>query len=205
MIAIINPASGPGSGPNEQWANGINALRAAGIKVVGYVATGYGSDSLTGVEAQIGNYASWYKIDGVFFDEMANSNGAGNCPSGCTIQQYYSSLVKFSSGVGYKLTVGNPGTSADRSLYGIMSILVIYEAPGNAAISQIQNSALGNRSEFGYIGIGVGFGSAQEKSYANYVGWIYMTDLCTGQSVSFCNPYDGLPSYFSSLVSSLSR
>jgi len=204
IIAIINPANGPGSGPNEQWTDGIKALRTSGIEVVGYVATGYGSLSIASVEAQVQNYSSWYKLDGIFFDEMASSNGTGNCPFSCTMQQYYRALVVYSAGLGYRLTIGNPGGTPDMSFNGIMSVLVIYEGSGSAAVSEIKNFAQGNKSDYGYISIGVGFNSTEEKSYSNYVGWIYMTDYCTGESVNVCNPYDGLPSYFGSLVSSLS-
>lgn len=205
IIAIINPASGPGSGPSEQWASGIDSLRAAGIKVVGYVATGYGYIYLSDVESQIQDYSSWYHVDGIFFDEMANSNGSGTCPSACTLQQYYSDLVSYAGNLGYKLTIGNPGSSTDPSFNKIMSILVIYENSGSAAISSVQSStaAYGNKTAFGVIDIGVPMNSTLETSYSSYVGWIYMTDYCTGVSVSVCNPYDGLPSYFSTLVANL--
>jgi hypothetical protein len=205
IIAIINPDSGPGAGQNDQWTDGINSLRNAGITVVGYVATGYGGDSLPAVESQIQSYSSWYKIDGIFFDEMANTNSSGNCPNGCTIQQYYQDLVSYSASVGYKLTIGNPGTYADHSLKGIMSVLVIYESEGDVSNATLQSSTAdyNNRTSYGVIAIGVGWSSSQESAYSSYVGWIYMTDYCTGQSVSVCNPYAGLPSYFASLVSSL--
>src|SRR5579883_1192685 len=42
VVAIINPSNGPGSyDPN--YASGITSLKQAGIIVLGYVFTGYGS------------------------------------------------------------------------------------------------------------------------------------------------------------------
>ena len=205
MIAIVNPASGPGDGPSSQWANGIDQLRSVGVKVVGYVASGYGAEPLTAAESQIQDYSKWYHVDGIFFDEMANNNGSGSCPSSCTLQQYYQDLVSYSSSVGYNLTIGNPGSATLPSYEGIMSILVIYENSGLAPLNTLQASTAdpANRNSYASISIGVGLNSTQEISSAKYVAWIYMTDICTGQSVSACNPYDGLPSYFSSLVSNL--
>lgn len=204
ITAIINPDSGPGSAASPRWASGIAGLEAAGITVVGYVATGYGEDPIGAVEAQIQSYSSWYKLDGVFFDKMANSNGTGACPTNCTLQQYYRDLSNFAGSVGLATTIGNPGTNIDPSFEGIMNVLVICENMGKASAGFIQSSTTGyNRSDFACISIGVGFNGTQEKLYSNYVGWIYMTDYCSGESVSVCNPYDGLPSYFSSLVSNL--
>ena len=204
IVAIINPDSGPGSGASDQWANGIDELRSAGITVIGYVPTGYGTDPLSTVESQVQDYSSWYRLSGIFFDEMANDNGTGNCPWTCTVQQYYQDLVSYSSTVGYNFTVGNPGMSTDPSFHGIMSVLLIYENSGSPSSYALKSATMGyDKSRYASISIGVGLNSTAEISSASYVGWIYMTNACTGRSVSVCNPYNGLPSYFSELVSNL--
>ena len=41
VIAVVNPANGPGSAINAGYVAGIGRLVDAGIKVIGYVATGY--------------------------------------------------------------------------------------------------------------------------------------------------------------------
>lgn len=204
IIAIVNPDSGPGSSFNGSYSASIQELRSVGIKVVGYVATGYGSNYLSDVESQIQTYSSWYHLDGIFFDEMADANGSGSCPSACTIQQYYGNLSSYASRSGYSISIGNPGQNTVQSLKGIMKITVIYENSGNSPLATIQSSTEGfSRSAFAYIAIGVGLNSSLTRSYGDYVSWVYTTDLCTGQSVSVCNPYAGLPSYFSTLLSSL--
>ncbi len=207
MIAIINPDSGPVSNPAAQWVTGIDQLRLAGISVIGYVATGYGTTPVSTVEEQIHEYSTFYPgLNGIFFDEMANFNGTGSCSSSCTMQQYYQDLVNYSSSIGFNLSVGNPGSTSIPSLNGIMNILIIYENFGSPSPGMLQRATMGyNRNSYGAISIGVGLNATQELSSTSYAGWIYMTDLCTGQSVSACNPYDGLPSYFSSLVSNLAR
>ena len=42
-LAIINPASGPGSSPASNYVSQVAACRSAGVDVVGYVHTSYGS------------------------------------------------------------------------------------------------------------------------------------------------------------------
>src|SRR5437867_9232398 len=41
IIAVINPNSGPGAASDASYVTGIKAFQAAGIVVLGYVATGY--------------------------------------------------------------------------------------------------------------------------------------------------------------------
>ena len=74
---IVNPASGPGSGsqPDGNYQSCIPKLKQASSNVVavGYVPTGYGSDSQSGVTQQIATYAGWgsaYRPQGIFFDEV---------------------------------------------------------------------------------------------------------------------------------------
>src|SRR5438876_3971609 len=47
VIAIINPANGPGFYEDPNYAAGIRKLADAGIRVVGYVATGWGGNGPT--------------------------------------------------------------------------------------------------------------------------------------------------------------
>ena len=43
----MNPNSGPGYSPNPNYVTAVRDAQAAGIAVVGYVYTGYGTRSLT--------------------------------------------------------------------------------------------------------------------------------------------------------------
>ncbi len=75
VVAIVNPSDGPGSSKNSGYTTGIAALQAAGIKVIGYVATGYGSHSIASMEAEMDPWKSFYPtLQGIFFDEQSNSD-----------------------------------------------------------------------------------------------------------------------------------
>src|SRR5581483_10347642 len=76
IVAIVNPASGPGSSKDSNYATGIANLKSAGVVVIGYVSTAYTGRSLTAVEGDIDRWHSWYpNLDGIFFDEQTNWAG----------------------------------------------------------------------------------------------------------------------------------
>src|SRR5438093_12400260 len=83
VVAIINPDNGPGSSRDSNYVSGIQKLHSAGVVVLGYDATGYGSNSLSSVKSVMNTWKSLYNIDGIFFDEMANWSG---------LESYYSNL-----------------------------------------------------------------------------------------------------------------
>ena len=71
-VAVMNPDSGPGAGQNPNYVGAVQSAEAAGINVVGYVYTSYGSRSIAAVESDISNYYSWYPdLDGIFLDEAS--------------------------------------------------------------------------------------------------------------------------------------
>src|SRR6267143_1384422 len=73
IIAVINPNNGPGGSSDSNYVQGVKNFQAAGIIVLGYVATGYASHAMSNLDAQINSYKSWYKVNGIMFDEMANN------------------------------------------------------------------------------------------------------------------------------------
>jgi len=123
-IAIANVANGPSNGVDPNWATAIRNAHNAGVKVLGYVDTGY--LGVTGRLTRIRETSTaawvaqteidvnaWYQlygpnIDGIFFDDVLNTCGP---TSGST--QYSDLYHEFSVYVKrYRvgaLTVDNPG------------------------------------------------------------------------------------------------
>src|SRR5712691_12740193 len=80
-LAIINPNSGPGPTADPNYAAQVTHTRAAGITVIAYVYTSYGSRSAATVEADIDAYYAQYPdLDGIFIDEVS---------SDCGLEPYY--------------------------------------------------------------------------------------------------------------------
>lgn len=188
FIAVINPNSGPGSSLDSNYAQGIKNLQAAGVKVLGYVDTAYGTDSISSVEADVNLYHTWYGVDGIMFDDMTNQVGYETYYS--TLSSYVHSLIPGST------TMGNPGTSVPTSFIGTLDVLCIYESTGYPSLSFITYPGY-SPSNFAVIAIGVPLDTSFLASVSGVVAWVYATDA------NLPNPYDVLPSYFTSEVAML--
>jgi hypothetical protein len=74
FTAIINPDSGPDSGPpNFNYEIGLNTLRNGCVTILGYIHTAYGTRSLDEVKADIDLYDKYFDIHGIFVDETSSS------------------------------------------------------------------------------------------------------------------------------------
>lgn len=66
ITAIMNPNNGPSDAVNTDYTSAVNAFRAAGGKVIGYVSTQYGARDAAVVLAEVNAYQNFYQIDGIF-------------------------------------------------------------------------------------------------------------------------------------------
>ena len=103
--AIVNPNSGPGTAPDQNYVKAIANLHASGGTVIAYVSSSYGNRRLSDVTKDINTYLALYKVDGFFIDEMTNDSTAAHI-------QYYQSVYNYIKGLSPKYTVtGNPRTN----------------------------------------------------------------------------------------------
>jgi chitodextrinase len=139
-IVVANPFSGPGKDFDPNYAQAISEARAAGITVLGYVATGYlGS---TGRATRLGEttplawlaqsqqeVALWYELyggyglGGVFLDEVQNVCGPSNSYSGAyrALDQSIKSLHRGA------FTVINPGIGTEECYADIADVSLTFE------------------------------------------------------------------------------
>jgi hypothetical protein len=187
FLVIINPNSGPGSAKDSSYATGIQQLQAAGIIVLGYVDTAYAADSISSVEANVNLYNTWYHVNGIMFDDMSNA---------LADESYYATLNSYVKSLGMTFTMGNPGTAVPASEIGVFNLLDIYENSGLPALSSLPTGY--PTTDFSLISIGVpNLNVSFLSSASNYASYIYITN------VGLPNPYDALPTYFTSFVSGL--
>ncbi len=192
MIAVINPADGPGSDRNASYVRGIQTLHDASIIVLGYVHTAYASRSREAGIADIDTYAQWYELDGIFFDEM--SAVAGN-------EDYYAALTSYSQSVGFRYTIANPAVSTLPGYIDTVNTLVVYEdagLPPTLPLADWHDDYA--RRNFALIAHSV---ESIDQSFvaevSGYVSYMYITND------TLPNPYDTLPGYFEQLVAALSE
>ena len=76
ITAIINPHNGPLSDTSDpryrDYQKGLQALRNAKVRILGYVPTNYAKREKHKIQEDIDTYIRHYDIDGIFFDEAAN-------------------------------------------------------------------------------------------------------------------------------------
>jgi Spherulation-specific family 4 len=190
VVAIVNPADGPGSSKSSAYTTGIAGLQAAGIKVIGYVATGYGSHSIASMEAQMDSWKSFYPtLQGIFFDEQSNSTGD---------VAHYQTLSQYAKSIGLGYTVGNPGTGVPTAYVGAVDTMLIYESDGVPPMSDLSAYSAYAPSNFGVIPYAVSsMNTTFVQQARKYVQYVYLTND------DLPNPWDSLTSYFSSLLAAL--
>ncbi len=194
LLVIVNPDSGPGSAQDPNYVPVINSVRAAGAKAIGYVYSKYTSRSTNAVQADITSYFSWYTLDGIFVDEMANDANTNH-------YNYYAGIYSFIKARGTNLYVmGNPGTTTQQPYLATVNALMTFE--DNAGYSNyVADSWVTNylARDFCHVIYDV----TNATTMSNYItlaasrnaGWIYVTD-----DTNLSNPYDRLPGYWTNEV-----
>ena len=202
IVATFNPNSGPGSAKDNNIANWVAKLKAAGVIAIGYTYDNYGARSLSALKADADKYKNWYNADGLFIDEFTNKAG---------FEQHYSEVTKYVKGtLGMKMTMGNPGTDVPKSFIGTVDIINITEGRGYMPISWLQYCVLCTTSgwhtevdkrNFAYMRYDIPtLDAAWQLESMKYVGLVLITDGNDSNGRWF-----NLPSYFSQEVALLDR
>lgn len=207
--AIMNPDSGPGAAVNSDYVTAVQNLQAAGGKVIGYVATGYGASDPDDILNDVSNYIDWYGVNGIFLDEMGNSDGTLDYVA------LYQSIQAMAADAGITLhVVGNPGEPFSEAYVDAADTLVIFEGPySNTDPTGASFQSYPNQGP--YAGLSPWWLSEASSQIANIVyadstdldafksmvkaivqnaGYIYITDGVLP------NPYGALPSYWDAEV-----
>jgi hypothetical protein len=190
VIAVVNPGNGPGTAVRSGYTTGIGELVAAGVKVLGYVYTSYGSRAAAEVQADMDRWRSFYPaVTGIFFDEMSNKSG---------LEPYYAGLTAHAKSHGSDFTVGNPGTDSSASYVGTVDVIFIYETSGLPALSKLDGWHTSyDKRNFGIIPYAVSLDAAFVAAAKQRVGYIYL------QNDNLPNPWDSVPAYLGDLVAAL--
>lgn len=187
VIAIMNPASGPGASRNDDYVTAVTRMHEAGGRVIGYVPTTYGNRPLADCKADIDSYYGWYDVDGIFFDEMSTDAGKIS---------YYKDLHDFLAGKdpGAFIT-GNAGVNTNAGYMDAADQLVIFEqSTGYDAWEPSSWVRAFPDDRFCALVYGVS-GRTTMEDYVNLarsrnIGYVFITDDVLP------NPWDTLPAYW---------
>jgi hypothetical protein len=197
--AILNPASGPGTTQDPNYVAVVDNLRAAGGSVFGYVSTKYGDREIADVTKDINSYISFYNINGIFIDQMDNSENR---------VPYYKEIYRLIKGLHSDFKViGNAGMPYTLEAYlSAADTLVIFEGPSvfyadfrpflaapwvlNYPPDRFAAIVYAAASEIHLI-------RALDKAGRAHAGSVYVTDG------GLPNPYRSLPPYWAREVAAI--
>lgn len=110
LIAVANPASGPGEAFDTNYKRVIRRGVRAGVEIIGYVATAYGDRPAAEVKADIDRWLKFYPaISGFFFDALAGDAGQ--------VAHYADLYAYVKERLPDGLVVANRGASCDRDYF----------------------------------------------------------------------------------------
>jgi len=124
-FVIINVHNGPGEAPDPSYLPVVEALRAAGIRTVGYVDTNYGRRIPADIGREVHAYRDWYGVQGVFMDQVS---------SGLDQLDHYAQCVVAARTAGAPFVVLNAGTEPHPGYVDLANVTVTFEGPWAAYV-----------------------------------------------------------------------
>jgi Spherulation-specific family 4 len=199
VLAIINPNNGPDRAPpNSDYQQGIKDLRQAGVKIIGYVPSDYARRDLQAVKADIDLYTNYFKVDGIFIDEVT---------SNLEDLSYYHKLYQYIKTISPQyLTIANPGTNIPENYITqpIADITVIFENTQKAWIAYRPPGYIKKYSPQHFAALVHSTSNRKlmkstiDRAIKHQFGYIYITDDRTDTADR--NPWDSLPEYWQAQV-----
>lgn len=179
----------------DDYRQAFARVRASGGRVIGYVHSSYTRRALAEVQADVERWASFYPIDGIFVDEMANDTAAA------TLAYYRELSASAKQQHPRWIIVGNPGTRIPEVYLttGAADVLVTFEnGSGYANLTPDPWTRRHPATAFAHLGYALEndthMGEFADLARTRGAAWIYATDD------TLPNPWDRLPTYWEQAV-----
>ena len=197
VVAIVNPASGPGKAADPNYAELFEIARPSPATLIGYVTLGYAKRPLADVKAEVDAWVKLYPdIKGIFFDEQP-SGGDGVAFARAAFAHGRAAIPK-------GVFLSNPGTVCVKDYLADPDgpAACLYE--GKAGFDRFAMPAWAKgmpADRFALLRYEVKTAdemrAAVARGRALGAGYVYVTDA-TG-----VNPWDRLPSYWAAEVAAV--
>jgi Spherulation-specific family 4 len=223
MIAVINfdDTGGPGPGDDPVIRRRVADLVCSGVEVSGYVDTRYLSRPQNEIRDEISTWKRSYPVTGIFLDQMADNYDHSNLHdpdlpelSQAQIEQnadIYHELTSYAHRLGLWDVIGNPGAASSQTYLDRNAVDLMVTREGGGVPSAVDQQGwwwmskpdLRDRTALLSYGVKADEAGVQPLSddqlsrLGDAFGWVYVTDR------DGANPWDGLSSYFDSLLTAL--
>jgi len=199
IVAIVNPASGPGKEADPNYTKIIERGRESPIVLLGYVTSSYAKRPLAEVKADIDVWMRLYPdVLGIFVDEQASAEEH---------LQYYESIYKhIREQHKFKIVITNPGVACSEKYFAkpAIDVACLFEGPRAVDVKELprwlDKQGWSRAAILAYKAptaerMRQSIAAAAEKK----VGFIYITDT------EGANPWDRLPSYWKEEVAEVEK
>jgi hypothetical protein len=193
VVAIANPSSGPGEQQDPEYSHVIEAASDKGVKVIGYVNTGYGKRLLGDAKNEIDRWVYFYPtVAGFFFDQQ--SGNAQDVGYYLKLREYARSKIKDKEA----LVVTNPGTTCDEEYFikAVSDVTCLFAS--FKGFEDFNPPVLLKRyspSRFAAMPYHIPDGKAMRQVVKDVIqkriGYVYVSDAVSGS-----NPWERLPAYW---------
>jgi hypothetical protein len=196
VVAIVNPASGPGEKADPNYLKLFDRPRRSSPVLIGYVATSYARRPLAEVKADVDRWIALYPgIEGIFFDQQA---------SGADAIDYYAALYKYvRTERKLRLVMNNPGTTCTEEFFARPALDGgnVFEGARPADGLPVPSwgaRILGRASVLVYkVPTAAAMQACVKEAIEKKVGNVFVTD---GE---LPNPWDHLPKYWEAEVAAV--
>jgi hypothetical protein len=188
-MIVFNPNSGPGTAADPNYTQAIMRAEAAGIIVLGYVATSYGQRAEADIVADIDAYYNLYPaVSGIY---LAEGPTESDCPG---LEDEYRRLVAAAQARDPRAYTA-VGTRYCPTYTYFFDLTVQFARDWTEYQSYVPPSWMPANSPERFChfvnGVPVSAASAAlSRAVANGAGWVFVTDEVDP------NPWAGLPTYF---------
>ena len=197
VVAIMNPANGPGTEVDPHFASAAASVRSAGGRVIGYVFTSSAEVPLDSVLAKVDRYREWYTLDGIFLDGMANDADPAHVAWHAALRDSIRAREPA------WLVVGCPGTNTLPDYLAGADVLCIVESDGESYFDWEPDAWVRDHPASRFLHLVHTLSSADSMRQAvalagsRGAGWVYVTND------RMANPWDETPSYWDALVAAV--
>jgi len=197
IVAIVNPASGPGRRVNADYSSLLKKARDSKATLIGYVTLSYGKRPIADVKAEVDRWVEYYpSIKGIFFDEQASQADG--------VKFAHEAFAHARAKIAKAIVIANPGTTCDEAYANEKdgATVCLFEGPGGFGKYRLPKWAeKASPDRIAALAYKVGTVDAMKEAISEAkskrAGYVYVTDA-DGK-----NPWNRLPTYWAEEVSAI--